>query len=232
MNENKNKQLDFDPGISDAELISQLRNVVIPNSLQTKLLSVNTSQEKVQIQSEIHHSHWPRPLIAWIVAASFLIGCLSILWYWNNQSRHDADIAQDSFDNTNGQINPTNKSELQQKTDVKKEAVQVAAQSLKNIEHLEQVVAASWKPSKDYSVTSDHWRASPSSSHFSSLPITSIVRVGDEEDIPAILFHSAQLSEQLGSDEEAVRSEYQLVIDHFPNSTYANKSKKLLEKSQ
>ena len=231
MNENK-QQPEFDPGMSDAELISQLRNVEIPNSLQTKLLSVDTSDDDVQLRSEVHHRRMRSPLIAWVVVASLLIGCISIFWYWNTQSRRDSGLAQDSFDNQNGQIDPTNKPEFQQKTDIMKEAVQLAAQSLKNIEHLEQVVAANWKPSTDYSVTSDNWRTRPSSNHIDSLPITSKVRVGDEEDIPAILFHSAKLSEQLGGDAEAVRSEYQLVIDHFPNSTYASKSKQFLEKSQ
>ena len=219
--------------MSDVELIGRLRDVAIPETLEAKLLSVNSGEKKVG--KEIRSKEYGRSIktvVTWIVAASVLVGGLVATWYVLNQQRDNGGLADNDTHKT-GNTGETKNGVGESTNDQKTQPIEMAKKTLEEIDRLERMVASQWKPSTDYSVTSANWRHTSSSSGFDSLPVMSQVSVGgDENDIASILYHSARLSEQRGSDDQSVRSEYQLVIDQYPDSIYASMSQREIERRQ
>lgn len=218
--------------MSDVELIGRLRDVSIPATLESKLLSVNAGEKKVvkELRPDAN-GRSIKTVIAWFVAASVLVGGLFASWYVLNQQGNNrglTNVGPDKKDNKGETKNGVGEST----DDENAQPIEMAKKTLEEIDRLERMVASQWKPSTDYSVTSANWRHASSNSGYDSLPVMSQVSVGGENDIASILYHSARLSEQRGSDDQSVRSEYQLVIDQYPDSIYASMSQREIERRQ
>lgn len=213
---------------SDEHLIELLRDVSISESLQEKLLAIGNLTAHAQLDTgKAIYGHRGR-LVIWAIVASVVVGTTGLVLYLLTLGRDNGDgiIATGPEDNVK---NTRNDSSNEQSPNV-----------LAEIERLELLVASQWQPKSDYSLTSDVW------SRQSKTPSDSIVRgpssasnrfgqahvANNEEDIPSVLYHTALLGERLGNDVESVRSEFNLVINHFPDSVYAQLSQRQIDKIQ
>jgi hypothetical protein len=213
---------------SDEHLIGLLRAVSICESLQEKLLAIGNQTCHTQLETgKPIYGHRGR-LFIWAVVASVVVGTTGLILYLLTIGRDNGDamVATGPEDNVENTREDTTNEQ--------------PSYVLAEIEKLEELVAKQWQPKSDYSLTSDVWsrqtktrldsmvrEPANASSRFAQTRIAS-----NDEDIPSVLYHTALLGERLGNDSKSVRSEFNLVINHFPNSVYAQLSQRQIDKIQ